>query len=338
MSTTTPASSGGEPDIDETRYIDETPLTRAAGAAADERIIPVETAHAPAVRPQVGPLYVWMMVLATFGVYIAFVAPIAISLALKLQQVEPAHQEYLGYIIGIGAAVAVLSAPIVGILSDRTRLRMGRRRPYLLVGSVVGAIALVIMAAAPSTLVLGIGWAAAQLGWGSALTVLTIIQADKLPEEQRGKVAGLVGFVQMVAPVVGAGIASAFVADDFLMFLVPGAVGVVFTLLFVAVVKDADARTLPAPEGAIGAVLRKYLYSPRQHADFSWNWLARLLFNVGVTFNTTFSIYFITSRVGGTIQDFAPYVAINYTLLYLIAAAFTLVGGALVVWKVKSAR
>ncbi|SNS68906.1 hypothetical protein SAMN05216276_10146 [Streptosporangium subroseum] len=53
----------------------------------------------------------------------AFVTPIAISLAIRVTQLAPGHEEYLGYIIA-----AVLAAPLFGMLSDRTRTRLGRRR------------------------------------------------------------------------------------------------------------------------------------------------------------------------------------------------------------------
>ncbi|MET0828418.1 MAG: MFS transporter, partial [Microbacterium sp.] len=33
--------------------------------------------------PKVGPKYIWLMVLAQFGVFIAFITPIAISLAVR---------------------------------------------------------------------------------------------------------------------------------------------------------------------------------------------------------------------------------------------------------------
>ena len=51
-------------------------------------------------------------------------------------------------------------------------------------------------------------------------------QADRLPEAQYGRVAGMTGFVQMAAPVVGVGLAASFVGNNYLVFLVPGAVGV----------------------------------------------------------------------------------------------------------------
>ena len=255
--------------------------------------------------PKAGPGYVWSLIIATFGIFVAFIAPLGISLAVRLQQLAPGNEEYLGYILGIGSLFAMFSAPVIGILSDSTRSRFGRRRPWLVAGAVLGLISLVVMAWSPSVFMLGVGWVLAQIGWGGAMTVLTVTQADRLSETQRGKVAGTVGFVMMVSPVVGSGLAASFVGDAYLMFLVPGIFGAIGVLLFVALVRGDDSRALELPKTTLRGVLGNYFYSPRLHPDFSWNWLARFLFNVGVTFSTTFTIFFFANRMGVPVDQAA---------------------------------
>ena len=70
-------------------------------------------------------------------------------------------------------------------------------------GMIVGVLSLIVMAVAPSVLLLGAGWILAQWGWGTVLGNLQNSTADRLPEAQRGKVAGLTGFATQVAPVIG---------------------------------------------------------------------------------------------------------------------------------------
>lgn len=72
--------------------------------------------------------------------------------------------------------------PLGGQLSDRTRSRFGRRRPWVVGGTLVGLLGLLVMALGPNVLVLGIGWIIAQIGWSQAVNMFTTIQADKLPE------------------------------------------------------------------------------------------------------------------------------------------------------------
>jgi maltose/moltooligosaccharide transporter len=75
--------------------------------------------------------------------------------------------------------------PIIGNMSDRTWGRLGRRRPYFLVGAILSSIALVLM---PNSSVL---WMAAGLLWildasiNVSMEPFRAFVADLLPEEQR---------------------------------------------------------------------------------------------------------------------------------------------------------
>lgn len=260
---------------------------------------------------KVGRRYIWLMVLAQFGVFVAFITPLAISLAIKVTQLAPGHDEYLAYVIGAGALAVMLTSPFLGIASDRTRTRIGRRRPFMIGGTILGVISLVVMATAPNIWVLGAGWVMAQLGWGQALGNLQISTADRLPESQRGKVAGLVGFATQVAPVLGVGLASGLVNDNLLLFLVPGAIGVVLVALFVILVHEDDSRGMVFAEKLrIGDVLRKLIFDPRRYPDYAWNWLGRFAFYFGLTLNTTFTALFFASRLGVSVTEVAGTIAV----------------------------
>jgi len=260
--------------------------------------------------PKVNATYIWLMVLAQFGVFVAFITPIAISLSIRVSQLAPAHEEYLGYITGAGAFAVMLTSPLLGTLSDRTRTRLGRRRPFMIGGTVLGVVSLLVMAWAPTVVLLGVGWILAQLGWGTVLSNLGNSTADRLPESQRGKVAGLTGFATQVAPVLGVVMAGSLASSNLLMFLLPGAVGVVLTVLFVVFVHEPDSRAMTFAEPLTAAgTLRKYLFSPRRYPDFAWNWVGRFLFYFGLTLNTTFTAFFFASRLGMTLEEVAGLIA-----------------------------
>lgn len=307
----------------------ETPLPHPlpqADVPADALDEPPKTA-APHLDP-VGRKYIWLMVLAQFGVFVAFITPLAISLAIRLSELAPGHEEYLGYITGAGAFAVMISAPFLGVASDRTRTRLGRRRPFMIGGMVLGVISLIVMALAPSVLVLGAGWVLAQLGWGQVLSNLQISTADRLPESQRGKVAGLTGFATQVAPVAGVMLAGSFATDSLLLFLVPGAVGVLLTTLFVLFVHEKDSRQNTFEEHLnVGRLLRKFLYNPRKHPDFSWNWLGRFLFYFGLTLNTTFTAFFFASRLGVSVTEVAGIIAVLSMAGILTTTAGAIGGG-----------
>src|SRR2546422_5870740 len=75
--------------------------------------------------------------------------------------------------------------PIIGSMSDRTWGRLGRRRPYFLVGAILASAALFFMPTSSSL------WMAAGLLWILDASINITMEpfrafvADKLPEEQR---------------------------------------------------------------------------------------------------------------------------------------------------------
>ncbi|MFC7927873.1 MFS transporter [Microbacterium laevaniformans] len=298
---------------------------------------PAEAAAHPTHGAKVRGWWTLLLVLAQIGGSIALITPLAISMAVRLQQLAPQHSEYLGYITSAGALGALVVAPLAGILSDRTRTRMGRRTPFIAGGAILGLVALAIMAAAPNVFLLGVGWVLAQLTWATANGALVFVIADRVPERQRASVSGLNGFASLVAPVLGSIIGAMLVSDIYLLFLVPGVIGLMLMLLFAFVGAREDVRALPPTEGklGLGGVLRNYLFSPRKHPDFAWNWLGRFLFMAGLTIATTFGTFFAAERLtGGDVAAVAGIAAI-LGLGGVVAAAFGALGGGFVADKLR---
>ena len=118
---------------------------------------PPPTASTVGDLPKVSGRWITMLIIAIFGVYIAYVTPVGVSLAIQVKALAP-HEEYLGIILGVGAFAGLIVGPLGGQLSDRTRTRLGRRRPWVIGGTVVGVVGLIVMAASPNVLGLGVGW------------------------------------------------------------------------------------------------------------------------------------------------------------------------------------
>ena len=318
------------PDVPPTAY----PITTPDPLAAEEQ--------PPAVtgtdRPPVGAGYIWLLILATFGVYVAFVTPIAISLAIKVDQIAPGNEASLGYVLGIGSLAAMLVGPLVGVLSDRTRSRLGRRKPWIIAGTVVGTLALVLIAQASTIPVLILGWVLAQIGWSTVVSTLLTTQADRLPESQRGKVGGLNGFATMAGPVIGSAIGGSLATQPLLLFLIPGAIGVLFAALFVLFIRESDTRVATFDHQLSANLLaKKYLYDPRRYPDYSWNWLGRFLFNFGLTLNTAFTAFFFADRLGLDVTAIGGVVAIA-GLLGVLATITGAIGGGFLSDRVRRRR
>jgi MFS family permease len=255
------------------------------------------------------PAVIWALVILSFGTSMSLIVPMAYSLTVRLAQLAPGQEQLLGYIIGVGAVVNVVTMPLIGILGDRTRSRLGRRRPWAIGGAVVGLLGLVVLATAPSVLVLFVGWAVTLVAWQTAGNQATYTAADRLPEEQRGRVSALLGFAVLGAPTVGIAIVSGVSTDNLALFLLPGVVGLIGIALFVVLVRE-DSRAIRVPAVSFADVLAKYTFSPRRDRDYAWNWLGRFVLFFGLAFTTTYGTYFMASRLGLAVEQVAGVVAV----------------------------
>lgn len=85
-----------------------------------------------------------------------------------------------------GPITGILVQPIIGNLSDHTWCRLGRRRPFFLIGAILASIVLLVMPNSPAL------WFAASLLWimdasiNISMEPFRALVADLAPENQRG--------------------------------------------------------------------------------------------------------------------------------------------------------
>lgn len=111
--------------------------------------------------PQAKPLLtfwqIWNMCFGFLGLQFGFALQNAN--ASRIFQSLGASSDQLPLLWFAAPCSGLLVQPLVGYLSDRTWTRLGRRRPYFLVGALLAATALVLMPRAPTL------WVAAALLW-----------------------------------------------------------------------------------------------------------------------------------------------------------------------------
>jgi MFS family permease len=240
------------------------------------------------------------------GAYVALITPVATTLALKIAELDPAGKEAsLGLVSAVGAFFALVTNPLAGALSDRTRSRFGRRRPWIAVGTLGGVVGLAVVGYAPSIGIVLIGWSIAQVSFNLVLAALQALLPDQIPVAQRARVSAILGISQQVSPLIGIGIATGVLATGGgfgLVFLVPGLVGAV--LLFALVVRLPDALPEAEPEPFhLGAFLASFRPRPGTAADFGWTWFGRFFVILGFAIYTNYQVYFITDRLRVAVAD-----------------------------------
>jgi MFS family permease len=281
----------------------------------------------PVGPPPASKKLVAAMALAELGAYLAILTPVVVTLSLRVAQIAPHNKtSALSIVLSVGAILALIGNPFFGAMSDRTTSRFGKRRPWLLGGMVAGIVGLLVIALGSSVPVLTAGWALSQLGINATLATLVALVPDQIPEQQRGRVSGILGLMTSVAILLGSALATVLDGSALLMFLVPGVIGLVTVAVLVAVMPDKPANKATIARYSLQEFGRTFYVNPRKHPDFSWNVLSRFLIWMGIASLTSYEAYLLIDRFGYTTGNVAGGVltATAVTTVFLIIGS---VGG-----------
>jgi MFS family permease len=113
---------------------------------------------------------------------------------------------YSGIVLGVGGLAGVIAGPLSGALSDRTRTRWGRRRPWAVGASWLTAVCLLLTGMAQGPWAIGVAWTGVSIGIAVASAAFTALIADQLPERQRGSAAAAASSSQALGIVLGVGV------------------------------------------------------------------------------------------------------------------------------------
>jgi MFS family permease len=263
--------------------------------------------------------YVSGLVFAQFVFFVALLGPAIIGIGVKVQQIVPDAQKTsaLGTVAGFGALFAVIGNVLFGRFSDRTTSRLGRRRPWIVGGTLVMTLAFLVMALGKNVPVVTAGWCLAQLGANATLAPFIATISDQVPKFQRGSVSALLGIAQNVGILGGSYVAQLFQHHMVILFVVPSIFAIGAMLLFAFVLPDQRLRTRP-PRMDLREWVTTFWTDPRKYPDFAFAWWSRFLITLATFMFTTFRLFFLQDNLGVS-KDKAPAAVTIGVLVYTIA-------------------
>jgi MFS family permease len=249
--------------------------------------------------------FISLYALAYMGTGLVFLAPVLVTLALKVNSLVGIDQapNSLALVAGIGSLVAIFANPFFGRMSDRTSSQLGRRRPWMVIGLVGGSLGILIVAVAPSIPVVVAGWCIAQLFFNALLAAMVAVLPDQVPPAQRGQVSGVLGVCLPIASVSGTFIVQLFTGNQLVMFLGPCAIGGFFILLLAATLKDRWLAQADKPTWSLRELPGTFYVNPRKNPDFAWAFASRFMFILAYAFLTTYQAYYLLDKIGSAEGD-----------------------------------
>jgi MFS family permease len=112
----------------------------------------------------------------------------------------------IGRVTAAGGVFALLTPILVGWLSDRTVTRWGRRRPWMVAGTMLNIVGLGLLALSTSQLTFIAAYLLVQLSNNAAGAAYTGVIPDVVRAEDRGRASGLLGTMNQLGTVVGVGL------------------------------------------------------------------------------------------------------------------------------------
>lgn len=185
----------------------------------------------------------------------------------------------LAIIMLAGAIAPIIIQPTVGVISDYTVTRWGRRKPYIVAGSLLDVVFLAGIALNNDFVAMVAFYFLLQVSSNFAQGPFQGYVPDLVPAKQVGLASGLMGLMLTLGTIVGVGIATVGgIIDNLLLAtLALGVVEVVTMMILVLTVdegRDGPPRTRSWREIALSAWGRDIL----GQRDVLWLLLVRLLF------------------------------------------------------------
>jgi MFS family permease len=227
----------------------------------------------------------------------------------------------LGLVTVVGAVVSMLTGPIAGVLSDESRLRWGRRRPFLAAGLLLNAIALLALVGASTLMGLVLAFVAVQFCANFAGSPYTALIPDQVPDIQKGKATGFAGFAEVIGRLVGAVLGGLMIAmpataatlapllfflpyelrtDPMLPLVLLVVVVTLGTMLFTLMQVREEVPAQGAPGRHRTLLRHAFTLDVRAEPSFAWLLAARAANMLAINTIVTFLLYYVRDYLGVT--------------------------------------
>jgi MFS family permease len=283
------------------------------------------TSGARVYPPQTARLY---FDLSVFWFALTFIWAGMITIVIQqlvLEMVGDRRKDvYLGWTLAIGAVVSTVVVIVVGAASDRSRWSMGRRRPYIVGGTILSVPVLLWLAHVRSIPLLICDFCLIQLWVNVATSPYQALIPDLVPRERQGTASAHMGMSSLLGQLGGLILCGSLMQR-------PGgltAITIIFSALLVGTmvytarrVREASAAGNPAPQlGLAGTVAESFRVSPKEYPDFFRLIASRFVINMGFYTATEFLYYYVRDTLR------APNPMATVTLIFVITTVSGLIG------------
>ncbi|MGH3585278.1 MAG: MFS transporter [Pseudonocardia sp.] len=294
---------------------------------------PFETAADAPARRRVVPLLAAMFLVNVFG-YAANVAALTVLLPSQVRSVAgDGAVTSLALVTGVSAIASFGIPPLVGVLSDRTRTRWGRRSPWILGGGVATAAALVLTGMVSTVTGLVIGWFLVQAMINIGLNIILATIPERIPPRRHGLASTIQGLGAPVGGIVGVQLGAALVHSVLVAYTLLAGLFLIASVVSGVLVRDRSSTLPDGPQFEHKQLGKQFLttFSSLRDRDYRWVFLSRAVIYLGYNIVFGFSLYILQDYIAPPAgMTPASGVATAQTIGIVFLAVGTLISGPLV--------
>jgi MFS family permease len=261
--------------------------------------------------------------LANAGAFISFIPFLTLLAPLKVAEVAPhARDLTLSQVSIIGAITAAIAHIAFGALSDATRSRLGRRRPWILGGWVATAVSLALIGLSQTPWQMLGAVVLLQLAVNALYAPLAAVLPDLVPDHQKGAAAAWAGLALPASKLFTALVIGAPLVSPASRYAAVVAATALLVLPFALTLHEPPA---PARAPVAWPSLRLTAFADGR---FRMVFASRLLVETAVALHTLYLFFYLKDRgdLASRLPDVAPEAA--FGLLLTVSTLGMLAAGA----------
>ena len=260
-----------------------------------------------------------------FALSFLWAGMITIVIQTLVARMAPAMKDLtLGWTLGIGAMISTVVVIVTGAMSDRSRWAMGRRRPYMIVGTLLSVPGLLWLARVHSIPALLGAFCLIQFWVNVGTSPYQALIPDMVPKERQGAASAYMGMSSLLGQLGGLVLCGTLIRKPGGLWSIMVALCALLVAAMVYTViriPEQSAQANPAPRtGVWRTVAESFRVNPSEHPDFFWLIVSRFMVNMGFYTATEFLLYYVTDALR------APHPEDTVTTIFLITTIAGLVG------------
>ncbi|MFC6295174.1 MFS transporter [Lactiplantibacillus daoliensis] len=232
----------------------------------------------------------------------------------------------LGMVSSLTAAIANL---LFGAFSDVTRSRLGKRKPYIILGTVVTSLSLVAIANIQSIIAIIAVWVVTAAAENAVAASIYAQISDRIAPKWRGTISTFYGVGGTIVPQLFAILAAQFLGDVRVGLYVMAAIALVLMLVHIWLAGEKSNMDEPKVTLDKKNLVTHFSLPTKGARDYYLALFGKFFMVLGHTIITTYLLYIFTDYMQMNDKSAGAAISIFSSIMLFIGLTFALVSGVL---------